>query len=289
MYQIQHLMKNRKILIAGSAGQLATEFISTLTERNYHFVVPSEEECNITDFEQMKGVIERLRPNIIINCAAYNAVDQAEEKSDLAYLVNSESVENLAKLCNTHNILLVHYSSDYVFDGEKQDLYQEEDRTNPLNAYGQSKLDGEKAITRILSDYLIFRLSWVIGPGKQNFLFNLSNWAENNRILKISSDEVSVPTFAEVVVNATLLSLDTGLRGLYHLTNSGYASRYELARYYVEKKGLKNLVVPVACATFKTIAERPLFSAMSNQKITHALKLKIPTWQESLEKYLCKN
>ena len=136
----------------------------------------------------------------------------------------------------------------------------------------------------IMSQYLVFRLSWVIGAGKQNFLYKLAGWAEKNSILKISADEVSVPTFTPDVVDMTLLSLEKGLTGLYHLTNSGYASRYELTRYYLKHQKRDNIIVPVAMSTFETKAKRPLFSAMSNEKLAHSLGVDIPTWQAGVNR-----
>jgi dTDP-4-dehydrorhamnose reductase len=278
-------MNNKKILILGSAGQLAQAFVGALEERGLDFIAPEEQASSITDFDLISRLLDEVKPDVVINCAAYNAVDQAEEDPDVAYLVNGGAVENLAQQCEKRGIFLVHYGSDYVFDGQKQDLYTEEDSLNPLNVYGKSKLAGENAVRETMSRYLVFRLSWVIGEGKQNFLYKLSGWAEKNRILKISADEVSVPTFTTNVVDITLLSLEKGLTGLYHLTNSGYASRYELAKYYIEKKKLQNIVVPVPMSDFKTAAKRPLFSAMLNQKIQKELGIKIPTWQEGVDRF----
>lgn len=279
-------MKNNKFLISGASGQLSKEFQKTFAKKLINFASPSEEEWDITDFAKTKEIINKSKPNVIINCAAYNLVDDAEEKPELADLVNSKAVENLAKICKENKIFLVHYSSDYVFDGKKQELYVEEDIANPLNEYGKSKLKGEQAVKDNLSDYLIFRLSWVIGRGKQNFLYKVWNWAKDSQAIKISSDEVSVPTYTEDIVIITLLSLEKGLIGLFHLTNSGYASRYELTKYFLNKMGAKNIVVPVSIDNFKTKAKRPVFSAMSNLKISKILDVSIPKWEESTDKFV---
>ncbi|RKY02943.1 MAG: dTDP-4-dehydrorhamnose reductase [Spirochaetes bacterium] len=277
---------NRKILISGALGQLSRKFQRILSEEERDFIALDKKDWNITDFKRTKEVINIVKPDVVINCASYNLVDEAEEKPDLAYSVNSEAVRNLADICKKKNIFLVHYSSDYVFDGQKQDLYIEEDKTNPLNVYGKSKLKGEQAIREIISDYLIFRLSWVIGKGKQNFLYKVWNWAQKSKVLKISADEVSVPTFTEDIVKITLLSLEKGIKGLFHLTNSGYASRYELAKYFLSQIGTDNIIIPVSRTYFKTKAERPMFSAMSNSNISKILNVSIPTWQESMVKFI---
>jgi len=214
------------ILLTGTSGQLAKEFQRILPERGLEFAAPLEEKLDISNFEQVKCAIEEIRPDVIINCAAYNLVDEAEEEPYLAFKVNSDAVGNLAVLCRRFNIFLVHFSTDYVFDGRKKEFYIEEDLANPVNKYGESKLKGEELIKRHLNNFLILRLSWVIGKGRRNFLYKLFNWTKQKRILKISCDEVSVPTYVEDVVHTTLLSLKKGLKGFYHLTNSGYCSRY---------------------------------------------------------------
>ena len=283
------LMKNqfnKKILVLGSNGQLGSEFQKVLIEEGYNNVCLNRNECDITNFLQVTQCISSIKPDIIINCVAFNAVDDAELKSDIVFLTNAYAVKNLAELCKVNKIFFVHYSSDYVFNGEKGDFYNENDLPNPLNIYGESKLLGESFISEILSEYLIFRLSWVIGRGKQNFLYKLSNWAKQNKVLKISSDEVSVPTFTPDIVSLTLLSLKKRISGLYHLTNSGYASRYELSKYFIKKVELDNIIMPVPLSQFSTKAQRPLFSAMTNELLSKILNISIPTWDQSLDLFV---
>lgn len=282
-------MLNKKIMILGADGQLGRCFVEILTARNFKFIAPPEKDCDITNDGKLNGFVAAAAPDIIINCAAYNAVDDAETNADTADLINHQAVSNIARICKVKQIFFVHYSSDYVFDGTKQQLYTEEDTVNPLNVYGKSKMAGEQAIQNARFKSLVFRLSWVIGKGRQNFLYKLSTWAQKNKVLKISADEVSVPTFTNTVVEVTLLSLKKQLTGLYHLTNSGYASRYELAKAFIAHNRLDNLVVPVAMSNFKTKAARPLFSAMSNAKISKILNISIPTWQEELQNYIPKD
>jgi dTDP-4-dehydrorhamnose reductase len=276
-------MKKRKILIAGSGGQLGSEFVRAFEDSDYECIAPDESMFNIADFTASKKIISDHRPDIIINCAAYNAVDDAEDNRDVAMMVNGDAVAHLADLCRDRGIFLVHYSSDYVFDGAKLDFYTEDDIPNPLGVYGASKLEGEKAVQAALRDFLVFRLSWVFGRGKQNFLFKLSQWAEKNRVLKISADEVSVPTYTGHIVEATMAALGKGLSGLYHLTNSGYSSRYELAKYYIERSGRNNLVIPVPMGTFPVKAKRPGFSAMSSVKLCGELGISLPHWKEGVD------
>lgn len=279
-------MKKRKILIAGSGGQLGSEFVRALENSDYDCIAPDESSFNITDYTGSKKIISEIKPDIIINCAAYNAVDDAEDKPDIAFSVNRDAVRNLAEICNDSGIFLVHYGTDYVFDGAKMDFYTEGNIPNPQGVYGKSKLEGEIVVRENLENFLIFRLSWVFGRGKQNFLYKLSQWAEKNHVLKISADEVSVPTYTGHIVGATIAALEKGLSGLYHLTSSGYASRYELARYYIEKTGRNNLVIPVPMSSFPVKAKRPGFSAMSNAKLCGDLGISLPHWKEGVDALL---
>ena len=181
----------KKILIAGAGGQLGREFTDYLSGRGVDFIAPAEQDFDVTDFDSIGAAVRRIKPGIIINCAAYNQVDAAEDEPDTAFKVNAGAVRNLAALCRQENIFLVHYSSDYVFDGSKGSPYTEEDAPN---LYGKSKLEGERAVQETLRDYLIFRTSWVFGKGKQNFLYKLSSWAKEKKELRIAEDEVSCPT-----------------------------------------------------------------------------------------------
>lgn len=279
------MQKNKTFLIAGAGGQLAREFQKAAASQHLNLAAPSEKDFNITDKKQAADIFTKIRPDIVINCAAYNLVDEAEDVPKPAFSINADAVEGLALLCRRHKAFLVHYSSDYVFDGKKGSLYIEEDTVNPLNVYGKSKLKGEEAIKACFNDFLIFRLSWLFGDGKQNFLYKLSSWAQKNTNLKVSNDEISVPTYTQDVVKATLLSLEKGLRGLYHLTNSGYCSRYELAKYFLGQMGLNNTLEAVSMNDFKLKAKRPLFSAMSNAKITKDLNQIIPSWQDAIDRF----
>lgn len=279
-------MKDKKFLIIGSAGQLGSEFQRVLSERDACFSAPPENECDITNFGQMSSLIKKTAPDIIINCAAYNLVDEAQENPDIAYLVNSTAVKHLANLCSENDIFLVHYSSDYVFDGEKKEPYTEQDFPSPLNEYGLSKLKGEQQVLEITRDYLIFRVSWVIGHSRQNFLYKLGRWAESSDVLNINNEEISVPTFTVDIVNTTLSAINKGITGLYHSPNSGMCSRYELAKCFAAYKGLKNTIVPAAASTFIMKAKRPLYSVMSNQKISAELGIDIPDWKDSLKKFI---
>jgi dTDP-4-dehydrorhamnose reductase len=273
-------------LVTGAQGQLAWQFQKTLINQDHAVAAFDREALDISDSRAVHEKISENIPDVVINCASYNLVDKAEEDFDTARSVNATGVKNLAMACKDNNILLIQYSTDYVFDGTKEDFYTEEDEPNPISRYGESKREGEQLLQQETDNYLLFRVSWVFGKGRSNFLYRLSEWAQKNRTLRIVSDQVSVPTYTEDIVHVTLFALNKGLRGLYHLTNSGYASRYEVARYYIEQMGMDNLVLPVTSAYFPSPAKRPYFSALSNRKLSQALNVDIPDWQLGIERYV---
>lgn len=275
-------------LITGSGGQLAASFAKRLRSRSMKFLAPDELRCDITNQTSIREIITSYQPRVIINCAAYNLVDKAEQYRERAFQVNAEGPKLLAEEARKCGAVLVHFGSDYVFDGLKQDgLYREEDPVGPLSEYGRSKLAGEQAVREVLGDRsLVFRLSWVFGAGKQNFIAKLLEWSAAQEYLRIACDEFSAPTWTETVVDVTMKALDQGVSGLYHLTNSGYCSRYEWAKAILRRKGIEKFIRPVSMDSFGLPAKRPKFSAMSNRTITDRLDISIPTWEEAVDRFL---
>ncbi len=275
-----------RILVIGSAGQLAKEIIALGPAFGHEIIAPGEKELDLTARDSLAAILEQKAPEAVINCAAYNQVDKAEENPELAMEINGYAVGRLAALCRAMGIFLVHYGSDYVFDGQKEDFYQEDDALNPINVYGKSKALGEELLAKELGPErsLLFRLSWVFGRGPQNFLYKLSGWAQKQAKLKVVYDQISVPTYTVHVASWTYKALAAGLTGLYHMVPSGYASRYEVARYYFSCLGLSPLVLPVPSDYFPTAARRPLFTAMSNEKLVQKLGA-LPEWQIGVREY----
>ena len=271
-----------KYIITGSSGQLAKAFIEYFKKENIDFFAPCEQDLDITDKNKILKVIQEFKPNVIINCAAYNNVELAQTDNSTAILINKTAVQYLSEISNAHNIKLVHFGTDYVFDGKKNDFYTEEDTTNPLNEYGKSKLCGESEALKYKNN-LVLRLSWVIGNGKQNFLYKLSNWLQKTSKLNISCDEISIPCFTFDIVKYTMLAINKNLNGLYNLTSSGKCSRFELAKEYIKLMNYQAELTPVPMASFNSKVERPLFTAMSNKKISAELKTNIPNWNDSLK------
>ena len=283
-----------KILIIGKNGQLGREFVRWLSGgvdgwlngKRVEVESVGSKECNITNLNQVLEVFGKAKPDIVINCAAYNLVDKAETDYISALKVNAIGTKNLAFACKKHKAHLIHYSTDYVFDGEKQGLYTEDDEPNPINQYGKSKLVGEILLKEETDDYLIFRVSWVYGEGKNNFIHKLLQWAKTQNYLKIACDEFSIPTSTGTIVEATAKAINVGLKGLFHLTNSGYTSRFEWAREVLKLRGINKFVYPVSKDTFNLPAKRPGFSAMSNERLEKELNMQIPLWNIELQKNL---
>ena len=280
-------MKNdkRRFLVLGAAGQLGRAFVKVLRGESQHHCFLSHQELDITDADRLQSCLKELKPDVVVNCSAYNDVDRAQTDPEPAFRVNARAVQTLAELSRKNHLFLVHYSTDYVFDGTASKPYSEDDTPNPLSRYGQSKLDGEKAVQGTLSDYLLLRVSWVFGQGKQNFLAKAAAWARTQNELKIVQDEVSVPTFTDDIVRATIQACAQGLVGLYHLTNTGFSSRYDWVRFFFEKKGFDNKIIPVLSSDFHLPARRPKFSAMSNGRLGRILPGGIPSWQDAVERF----
>lgn len=273
-----------KFLITGKKGQLARSFCCHLKKKKQDFVAFDRCELDITNFEAVKRKITEERPQVFINCSAYNLVDLAETFPHTAYKVNTHAVQNIASLCAEYHIKLIHFSSDYVFDGRSKTPYTECMRTSPINVYGLSKCLAEKAIMETAVNYLIFRTSWVYGVGKQNFIYKFLTWAKERQSISVAYDEVSIPTSVETITNICLAALEKDMTGLYHLTSSGWCSRYEFAVEISKLLKVDKKIIPVSKGSFNSSAKRGDFLVLDNAKI--AKDFEIPCWQSSLFDYI---
>lgn len=279
-----------KYLITGSKGQLGYAFQQILNNNQDNQIFPVDiEELDITDLETVRNTINEIQPDILINCAAYNAVDKAEEDWETAYLVNGIGPRNLAIVSNENDIPLVHYSTDYVFDGKKGSPYTIADEPNPINQYGKSKLLGERFVQSLCYKYLLIRTSWVFGPGGKpgcNFVDKVLKWAENNDHLKIVDDQISSPTYTFDLAEATLQLIDQRAWGLYHITNSGSCSRYEWAKFVLDTIGWTGSLTTAKSYEFNTIALRPSISLMDNFFLMKMRRDFSPSWQNAVRRFL---
>ncbi len=281
-----------RLLLLGNTGQLGWELQRTLQPLG---VVGACDypEIDLADSASIRETVRGCRPDVIVNAAAYTAVDKAESEPELAEAINNFGPGLLAEEARNLNAILVHYSTDYVFDGDKGIPYQEADPPHPINVYGASKLAGEQAIQSVGGDYLIFRTAWVYSLRRDSFVSKVLGWARNNETLRIVDDQVSNPTWARMLAEVTAQVLARGMdymrerAGLYHLAGDGYTSRYAWAKEILSldpKKQEHKMIqlLPAKSADFPTPAQRPLFSALECGKFTASFGLCLPAWAKAL-------
>lgn len=275
-----------KYLVLGSNGQLAKEFILNLNKLNLPFEAYDLDKLDISDYQQLNYYISKIKPDIVLNCASFNDTVASEENPTKAIYTNSVAPIYLSLLSNEYNFYLVHFSTDYVFAGDKYSPYLESDLPLPLNNYGITKLIGETEVLKINPKNLVIRISWLYGDGKQNFIYKVINWSKNNQLIKIVDDEISTPTSTSTVVKATIRSIEKKLNGIYHIVNNGYCSRYEWAKKIIEIFNLNCKVEPIKFNDIKQNIIKPKYSVLSNEKIKKELNIEIEYWEKELERFI---
>ena len=279
------------VVVTGSNGQLGSEF-KNLKLNDIDWVFLSSNELDITNNDFVRKYFKSKKTDLIINCAAFTNVDGAEENIKQAILVNKTGVHNLVEICSLHGIKLIHYSTDYVFDGLSNTPYIESNQTNPSSIYGQSKLDGEKIILASNIYGLIIRTSWLYSSYGNNFVKTMIKMAESKNEIKVVSDQKGSPTFTHDLVKATLKILSSskykwGKRtDVFHYSNQGDCSWYEFANEIFRIKKIQVNTIPVLSEKFETKVNRPKYSLLDSSKIKMVFDLKIPHWKESLKTML---
>ena len=285
-----------KIVLLGKNGQLGWELhhiLSTVGD----VTAFGHKDLDISDIPTLQNTLKQLNSDLIINASAYTEVDLAETNKEKAYQINALAPGSIAEIASQLNAVFIHYSTDYVFDGESSVPYKENDPTRPLNVYGKSKLMGEENIIRAGDAYLILRTSWVYSMRGNSFVNKVLRWARNPGALKIVQDQVSNPTWARALAEiicrmlqkkkTTLFERIQERRGVYHLAGNGYVSRYEWARQIlINASGSINqpmhAIVPVLSDEFPTPAKRPNFTALDCSKFEDTFDLRLPNWDDSL-------
>ncbi|AEE13706.1 dTDP-4-dehydrorhamnose reductase [Thermodesulfobium narugense DSM 14796] len=270
-----------KAILLGSNGQLAKEFINNSSNFNVELVSFTKDMLDITNFFELKEAIKKSMPDVVLNCAAYNLVDKAESNWEAAYRVNALGPRNLAVLSNEFNYILVHFSTDYVFDGVKSKPYLIYDEPNPISVYGRSKLSGEREISSLCSKYYVIRTSWVFGDGPNSFPRKLIEWSKGKDNLKVVCDQFSSPTSARYLASKTMYTIRNMPYGIYHITNSGYCSRFEWAKFIFDFLKIDIKITPVSSDEFTTPAKRPPFSVLDNFPLNSD-----EDWKDSTINYL---
>ncbi len=275
-----------KILVTGGNGQLARcikDVANPLTD--YEFIFADSSTLDITNKSQITSFFDEHSIDYCVNCAAYTAVDKSEEESDWAYKVNANGALNLAKVCQENSTILIHISTDFVFDGERFCSYEERDATNPINIYGASKLKGEENIQQNLDNYFIIRTSWLYSEYGANFLKTMLRLGNERGELKVVSDQLGSPTYAKDLAKIILKLIESKSKeyGVYHYSNQGKTSWCGFAQAIFEEANINIKLNPIKTEAYPTLAKRPKFSVLSTTKITELLQIDIPYWKDSLK------
>ncbi|MDR2039632.1 MAG: dTDP-4-dehydrorhamnose reductase [Bacteroidales bacterium] len=282
-----------KILVTGANGQLGNE-LRLLSEKHipHHFFFTDVEELDITDYAAVEHFFLQHHIEIVINCAAYTAVDKAEEDKKAAFSINATAVENLARACIQRKAKLIHISTDYVYDGTAYLPYKEDHPTAPVSVYGQSKLAGETAALTV-SDCIIIRTSWLYSSFGNNFVKTMLRLGKEREVLNVVSDQVGTPTYAADLAATIMVIVEKAAAnqmklGVFNFSNEGVCSWYDFAHEIMRLSGLKCMVQPIETKDYPAAATRPYYSVLNKTAIKTAYGIKINHWQDSLEKCLSK-
>lgn len=272
-----------KILLLGKTGQVGYELHRTLSVLGL-INAPSREELNLNDGQAVDNYLGQFQPNLIVNAAAWTAVDAAETRRAEAQRLNATLPAQLAQYAARHDARLIHYSSDYVYSGNSKIPWQETDSTGPLNVYGQTKLEGDETIQQSGADHLIFRTSWVYSARGNNFMKTMLRLAESNSELNIVADQVGAPTPARLIAQITTLAIHRNLEaGVYHLAPTGETNWLGFAKEIFRLAGKSTGAIPILTSDYPTPAKRPLNSRLNINKLERAMNIRLPDWQSQLE------
>lgn len=280
-----------KILVTGSKGQLGSKIKDLSVDfQSFSFSFTDLDELDITNFNSVLDFFKFEIPDIVINCAAYTAVDKAEDDYENAFKINALGPENLAKACNVHNSKFIHISTDYVFDGkEREKPYLESDFTSPQSVYGSTKLEGENLVLKNLQDAIIVRTAWLYSEYGQNFVKTMLNLAQSRTELSVVNDQVGSPTYAGDLAQAILqISMqyfeeNYWKSGVYHFSNLGKCTWFEFAKEIFKIKNINIKVNPVTSEEFPSKVKRPKYSVLDKEKIITTYKIDVPDWRDSLK------
>lgn len=276
------------VLVLGAGGQLgqALQFIAAdYPEIKFNFF--SRSLLDITNKSDLENVFNALKPDFCVNASAYTAVDKSESEQVQAHLINVEGVKKIAETCGDYNTKLIHISTDFVFDGNKNMPYTEADETNPQGVYGKTKREGELEIIRILEKYFIIRTSWLYSQFNANFMKTMLRLAQDRDTISVVNDQIGTPTHAvdlATTIAKIILSSSTNY-GIYHFSNEGKASWYDFAKKIFEVKNIKITLKPISTLEFPTPAKRPKYSVLDKSKIKKEFTLLIDQWEDSLKKH----
>lgn len=276
-----------KVLVTGAKGQLGTDLMNELEKRGLKGIGLGVEELDVTDFEACKHVISASGADAVIHCAAYTAVDAAEDNVELCRRINSEGTRNVAQACKDAGIKLMYISTDYVFDGQGTRPWEPDDERHPLNVYGETKYEGELAVEELLDCFFIVRIAWVFGVVGKNFIRTMLRLGRERGAVSVVNDQVGSPTYTYDLARLLVDMIQTDKYGRYHATNEGICSWYEFAREIFRQAGMDEVkVTPVTSSEFPSKAIRPFNSRMSKEKLSESGFERLPPWQDALRRFL---
>jgi len=281
-------MNAGRLLVTGAGGMLGQDLMSTAREAlpGAEVVALDRQGLDITSLDAVIAAVRHARPWGVINCAAYADVDRAETAIDAAMSVNGLGPRNLAVACQDAGAWLMHFSTDYVFDGTKPTPYAVNDRPNPINQYGRTKLAGEQHVTALCLQHFIVRTSWLFGPHGRNFVRTMLHLGKGDTPLRVVTDQTGAPTYTADLARAAVALLQTGAFGTYHITNSGLTTWHGFAVEIMRQAGLAKEVLPVSSDEFPRPARRPRNSALDPFPLKETIGQLLPAWQDALSRYL---
>lgn len=277
-----------KVLVTGANGQLGYDVVKELQKRNIECFGATRQDFDIVDFEATENFIKNYMPDAVIHCAAYTAVDKAEDEQELCYLVNALATENIAEICKKINAKMLYVSTDYVFDGTKSGFYEVDDEPNPINVYGKTKLLGEQAVQKILDKYFIVRISWVFGEHGNNFVKTMLRLGKERKEINVVADQYGSPTYTADLAPLLIEMIETDKYGIYHATNEGVCTWAEFAEEIFKITCMYVKVNHITTSEYPTRAKRPLNSRLSKTKLKDNIFTLLPNWKQTL-KYFYKN
>lgn len=275
-----------KVLVTGVKGQLGYDVMAELAKRNIEAIGVDIDEMDITDKISVEKVIGEAAPDVVVHCAAYTAVDAAEDNEALCRRVNADGTRNIAEVCKKLDCKMVYISTDYVFDGQGTRPWEPDDERHPLNVYGQTKYEGELAVQENLSKYFIVRIAWVFGKNGKNFVKTMLKLAETHDKLTVVNDQFGSPTYTYDLARLLVDMIQTDKYGIYHATNEGICTWYEFACEIFRQAGVKIEVTPVPASEYPTKAKRPENSRLDKGKLTENGFERLPSWQDALGRYI---
>ncbi|CUX33750.1 dTDP-4-dehydrorhamnose reductase [Clostridium sp. C105KSO13] len=275
-----------RVLVTGAKGQLGSDVMTELEKHGHVGIGTDVEEMDITDPKKVEEVISQANVEAVVHCAAYTAVDAAEDNVELCRKINAAGTENIAKVCKEHKLKMMYISTDYVFDGQGERPWEPDDERHPLNVYGQTKYEGELAVEENVEKFFIVRIAWVFGLNGKNFVKTMFNLGKTKGEVSVVNDQIGSPTYTPDLARLLVDMIETEHYGRYHATNEGMCTWYEFACEIFKQAEMDVKVTPVTSEQFPAKAKRPYNSRMNRGKLEENGFTLLPKWQDALKRYL---